>query len=595
MLRRLAVLLSLFFCAAFLPHGSGTTGNALQQLLATMPADSWQQLNASTGNGSPLNLLSTLVDPAGGTGYTMCNYDGLPPTTCPGGSGSGDLWSTNAAVAANAGASGAKPVSNRVMIGDYSSPAIRPTDGEVCSLDSGGHDGVMFTSVVCFDTPAAIAALVAAGGYGHTPAGTWSLRIKPAHALAGFDPRPANNVQVEQATCAASWSNSSTTISISTCTDQYGNTGNGSGLAGSIGKISGGTPGSWLQNGDTTCFPAGTYVASVVLPNLTMSATSTCADSATLHFNPTAWSTVNNDGILQPVGCHMYWTNQWIGGNKWTNGGAYGCAMWPNSALDGYPGGIAIFDDSTNGYVYPLGGLVQNNLKAFTLESSGSNGDAYDRWGGCVWAPAAQILYKWCSPTDAATAPTTVANAGGVIGTFGTLLYAVGIMMPDPVNPGGTMWFENYNGSCSSSFTEQNHTRHPSVGSWPNPATYGCFCAWLDINGTPRAITAQYGPGVNANPLAGLAGWAWHPGIQKPIAYAGAMTVYQVTTSNDPYGTPWVVSTLGTGAGGSSPAGGPTTPAGGGSFPNIAALDGYNAEIVFAVDSSATQIWLHKD
>jgi len=94
---------------AFSAKGAGTTGTVFQQLLATMPSDSWQQLNASIGNGQPYNLLATLPDGHGGTGFTMCNYDGLPPRSC-GGSGSGDYWTSDATVNGSAdGAAGANP------------------------------------------------------------------------------------------------------------------------------------------------------------------------------------------------------------------------------------------------------------------------------------------------------------------------------------------------------------------------------------------------------------------------------------------------------------------------------------------------------
>jgi len=137
--------------------------DAFKALLATIPHDSWQQLNAASGNGQPYNLLK-IYDPYGtGAGFTMCNYDGSPPASCPGGSGSGDAWSRDADVAAGVsttGAGGADPYNSRLMF-VYSAPAIRQSDGKICGIGNGCHAGSLTSAVFCFDTQAAAAPWVA--------------------------------------------------------------------------------------------------------------------------------------------------------------------------------------------------------------------------------------------------------------------------------------------------------------------------------------------------------------------------------------------------------------------------------------------------
>lgn len=538
------------------------SGSSLQKLLATMPPDSWQRLNATTGNGSPYNVLKAY-------GFTMANFNGAlgNPFACDG---------TGPGCAASVSPGGADPI-NVGNLFAFGSVGIRASDGKIVSSGGGGHAASNISATFSFDSMAAAERLVEAGGYGAAPSGEWEMPVKPSKLLNGFSARPSGNQQTGQQICVASWEagqSSPATIRVTRCVDQYGNATNLTEAA------------NYVQNSDSQgCWSNAHKIAASVsggAGTITINQGTSCsASKVTLHINPSVWYTSADPS------CHTYYTEHAIDGGKWVRGG-FGC----NYGSDSMPGALEVFDENINKLVWPLTALNGENYGGYAHSSNFTiiSPTDYD-WisgGKCIWDQNGSRVGKYC---PAATSATVYSRVADTPLNYSAVSFQQAILIPDPLSGRAPKiaFFQHRTDSTGNSpfkWTDHNGIAH-TLNQAPS------FGLWSDLTGKPIAWLAVYkGSLPFTNGIPGNRSYCYHRGQATVIAFEGGKNLYKLSMSSDPYAAPWSWSLWKTGAGGSSPSSGPTAPQSGGNPTGIGCLAGLPGEIVFM---NTAEIWLHKD
>lgn len=530
-------------------RNGGTGATPLQALLNTMRSGQWKKLNAANGNGIVYNLLSSY-------GFTIANFDGA----------SNDPWASNAAVAATAAlgypGSGVNPGDNAGVFA-YSAAAIRPSDGKVVAIGTGGHAASILSSVFTFDSQAAAATC------NPTCSGIWSMPIKPARFIHGWDDIPRGSVQSYRMICTASWSGSQASeasISVTGCQDSSGNSSSNPG------------PFPYLMDSDSGgCISSGSRVntASTKISEgsgtIKIFGTTSCSGSnIRLRIATEFWIATNPDGIWLPVSCHTYRGNIFLSGTKWSSSGG-AC----NVPADAARGAAWQYDDSTNSLTTTISRIasVANGFDTANPGDQIAPGFAYNDLDGDIYVGVGSGGFRvWANPT---TSPTA-SGRGSAPPYIGVGFFKQAIIFSDPGNP-SKRWFFQHMGDRGSDDDCKSHA--------PSNA---CFNLWQDIGGSPTGNIYNYsGTFLGDAGNYTVRGWCYHKGIGKPLYSNGGQHIYQVNTTTDPANSPWTVSEFTTSISGD------TVPMGtGGNLVSLGCLaPTYNAELL-VIDSN---VYIHKD